>query len=262
MIAKIRRRARLTIQRLADRLLERRYGVESSRRVALEDLGLADPDRVWHDPSDWVALRRALARLGVTGDDVFVDFGSGLGRAVFVAAGFPFRRVLGVELSPELTESARRNLERFRGKRRAGEIELVTADALEFPIPKDLTVAYMYSPFKGDLFARVFDRLLALGRPLRLVYNYPYEHNRLIDSGRVAVLDVSPRSWPERKDDPADVIVTYLVGGAGAPPQPRERLRRKPEWLGRYDPGFKLEPPQPAAPEAAAGAETHPPDHG
>ena len=64
--------------------------------------------RLGYEGSHWVGVRRALNRLAVTRDDVFADFGSGKGPAVLVAATFPFRRAIGVEISDDLTRSATR----------------------------------------------------------------------------------------------------------------------------------------------------------
>jgi len=87
--------AKARLRRVSERVLELRYGVSTSEHVYHEDLGLDTENRVWHDPSDWIAIRRALARLRVGPSDVFVDFGSGLGRALLVASTLPFRRVVG-----------------------------------------------------------------------------------------------------------------------------------------------------------------------
>jgi hypothetical protein len=95
------------------RLVERRYGIRTSGVVPLDELGVAAPDRLNYKPAPWFALRRALPRRSVTPDDVFLDFGSGMGRLVFQAAlWYPFKRVIGVECprgctaSPKATSSA------------------------------------------------------------------------------------------------------------------------------------------------------------
>jgi hypothetical protein len=249
---RVPRAAKARLRRVNERVLELRYGVATSEHVYHEDLGLDTENRVWHDPSDWVAIRRALARLRVGPDDVFVDFGSGLGRALLVASTLPFRRVVGIELSAELSARARRNLVRSRIRRRADKVEVVTADALEWPIPPDLTVAYLYCPFTGDVFRRVIDKLLQSvdehPRPLRLVYNYPFEHNQLVRNERMRVLSVAPSTWPGKASD-ADVIVTYLVlpsderlAAEYSARFPR-RIRGSEQWLGEYEPGFALEKP-------------------
>ena len=249
---KVMRRSRLELGRLVERVLELRYSVQSARHDTLEELDLAGPDRNWHHPSDWISVRRALSKLGVSDRDVFLDFGSGRGRAVLIAAGFPFARVVGVELSEELTAIAQENLERYRGPVRAGQVELVSADATEYAVPDDLTVAYFYAPFTGETFARVLSNLLESvdrePRVLRVVYNYPTEHNQLVATGRARVLDVSPRSWPARPEAPDDVIVMYLLLPSAGPdaipgqaPEVRSSVQRAPEWLGPYEPGFHLD---------------------
>jgi hypothetical protein len=238
----------------AERAFEARFGVQTSARIPLEDLGLAAADRIWHDPSDWIALRRVLGGLGVGRADVFLDFGAGMGRALLVAGGLPFRRVIGVELSDRLAAAARENIDRCRPRLTARDFEVVVADAVDYEVPDDVTVAYFYCPFLGETFERVLDRLLAsvdrFPRVVRLVYNYPVEHNRLIDTGRAEVLDVAARSWPTRRGSPDDVIVTYLLlprGGRPAIPGPPPRrgpgLERAPQWLGPYDPGFEFTKP-------------------
>src|SRR6202453_3410424 len=43
----------------------------------------------------------------------FVDAGSGKGRALLLASDYPFREIIGVELSPELERIARSNIARY-----------------------------------------------------------------------------------------------------------------------------------------------------
>jgi SAM-dependent methyltransferase len=241
-------------QRGAERAFEVRFGVHTSARVPLEDLGLAAADRIWHDPSDWIAVRRALGNLRVGRDDVFLDFGAGMGRALLVAGRLPFRRLIGVELSDRLATMASENIDRCRAGLKTRDVEVVVADAVDYEVPDDVTVAYFYCPFIGETFGEVLDRLLASvdrsPRVVRLVYNYPVEHDRLIDTGRAEVLDVAARSWPVRRGSPDDVIVTYLLlphGGRSALPAPAPGrgpgVERAPQWLGPYDPGFELRRP-------------------
>src|SRR3984957_17090364 len=43
----------------------------------------------------------------------FVDLGSGKGRALLLASDYPFREIIGVELSPELDQIARANIAHY-----------------------------------------------------------------------------------------------------------------------------------------------------
>ncbi len=175
------------------RLVEWRHGIRTSGIVPLDELGIAGPDRVNYKPAPWLALRRALPRRSVTPDDVFADLGSGMGRVVFQAARwYPFRRVIGVELSARLHRVAQANIARNRGRLRCPDVRLVNADVLDYPVPADLTVVFLDNPFTGDLFAAVLDRLLAsvdrAPRPLTIVYFNPVEHERLLATGRIRLV--------------------------------------------------------------------------
>lgn len=171
------------------RWIERRNGIETSTVVELGRLGIAAPERGYYKPAPWLTLRRALPRGSVGPADVFIDFGSGMGRIVFQAAiGYPFKRVIGLELSTQLHKVAEANIARNRDRFRAREVQLLCGDALTYEIPDDVTVAFFNNPFTGDIFSTVVDRLLASAdrtpRQLRLIYFNPSEHDRLIATGR------------------------------------------------------------------------------
>jgi SAM-dependent methyltransferase len=77
----------------------------------------------------------------------FVDIGSGKGRALLMASEYPFRRVLGVELLPELNSIARENIAKFSGRNLGCvPIEAVCGDATEFIFPEGLLVILLNNP--------------------------------------------------------------------------------------------------------------------
>jgi len=175
------------------RLVERRHRIRTSGIVLLDELGVAAPDRVNYKPAPWFALRRALPRRSVTRDDVFLDLGSGMGRLVFQAAlWYPFKRVIGVELSARLHRIAEGNIDRNRRRLRCADVRLVCADVLDYEVPGDVTVVFFDNPFTGRIFATVVDRLLASvdrsPRPLTIIYFNPVEHERLMATGRVRLV--------------------------------------------------------------------------
>ncbi len=169
-------------------LIERRLGTETARVVDLASLGIQAPDRVRYEPSGWFDLRRILSPDDVSSEDVFLDYGSGKGRILLQAASYDFKRVLGVELSPELCRLAARNIDARRSSLRCKNVESVAADASEYALPDDVTVTYMYNPFRGETFARVVDRTIEsldrAPRRLRFIYRTPLEEERLLRTGR------------------------------------------------------------------------------
>ena len=195
-------------------LLERRFGVSTSEHVDFDELGYEGTDRFRYEPSGWLSFPLALPRHHVRPDDVLVDLGCGKGRVVIQAAAYPLRRVIGVEVSEQLLEVARRNVAHNDGRLRA-EVELVQADALEWEIPDDVTIVYMFNPFLGELFSQVIDRLAAFaersGRPLRLIYVNPEEHERVAAHPRVRELAGPSGLVPRLARMPPDDIRRYVI---------------------------------------------------
>ncbi len=90
----------------------------------------------------------------------FIDVGSGKGRVLFVAAEYPFRKVMGVEFSNALHDDAVANLKRYKfSGRRCSDIEPVHADAREFEFPNDNLVIYLFNPFGPEVMERMLDNL-------------------------------------------------------------------------------------------------------
>jgi hypothetical protein len=168
-------------------------------------------DRSQYSPSGWQFLRRAMRVVPVGPDDVFVDFGSGKGRVVYQAAKRPFKRVIGVEVSPALNDVARRNIEYVRPRLRCRDVELIACDALEWEIPDDLTVAYFYHPFTGDTFRRVIANIAASleRRPRRfdVIYVCPQNEDVLLEAGLFRCVKRWSGGW--RYDDPLRRIAVY-----------------------------------------------------
>jgi len=118
-------------------------------------------------------LRHALALFPEALDGFeFLDLGCGKGRALMVAAEFPFTRIAGVELSHNLCEIALANT--------ASEprIAIQEQDAATFEFPDGPLVVYLYHPFLKPVLRRVL-RKLERGRsahPTYLLYaGCPYE---------------------------------------------------------------------------------------
>jgi SAM-dependent methyltransferase len=202
---------RNTVSRL---LLERRFGVSTSEHVDFAELGYEGTDRFRYEPSGWLSLPLALPRHHVRPHDVLADLGSGKGRVLLQAASYPLRRVIGVELSPQLMAIAEENVSRADGRLRV-EVELVNEDVLEWRIPDDLTIAYMYNPFLGELFSQVVDRLAEFAertaRPLRVVYVNPEEHERMAAHPRVRELPGPDGLLPRLVRLPPGEIRRYVV---------------------------------------------------
>ena len=186
----VARTAYMRVRRIAtDVLLERRLGIETSREVDLATLGLAARDR-----GDYEAVRLdgdppALGTQPIHPDDVFLDLGSGKGRVVLEAARRPFRRVIGVEISPELNAIAARNLEASRRRLRAQDVRFITADANAHSrsptTSRSSTSATRLAARSSRPRWSSWSRPWTAGsRPVRVSYQFAREHDRLMATGR------------------------------------------------------------------------------
>jgi len=77
----------------------------------------------------------------------FVDLGSGKGRALLMASDYPFRKIIGIELLPELHRIASENLRKYASeKQKCRILEARRGDAREFNFPADPIVLYLFNP--------------------------------------------------------------------------------------------------------------------
>jgi SAM-dependent methyltransferase len=90
----------------------------------------------------------------------FIDIGSGKGRALLMASAYPFRRILGIELLPELNEIAKDNIRRFANReQRCENVETICGDATAFEFPAEPLVVYLFHPLPEAGFLRVIDNI-------------------------------------------------------------------------------------------------------
>ena len=114
-----------------------------------------------YQPTDPEVLRGMLEQLNIDFPRfTFIDLGSGKGRALLLAADYPFRRILGVELLPELHAIAQQNIARYHSEsQRCSAIESVCMNALDFDFPADPLVLYLFNPLPEPSLSAVFGRL-------------------------------------------------------------------------------------------------------
>lgn len=132
-----------------------------------------------YQPSDPVIFHEIMSRLPIDlCSFTFVDLGSGKGRALLLASDYPFRRIVGVELLPELHAIAQANVCKYRSERQqCCEFELHCADARDYSLPPEPLVIFLFEPFPEDVLRDVITRiewsLREAPRKVFLVYQNP-----------------------------------------------------------------------------------------
>ena len=146
---------------------------------------------------DPVSFRAAMSTLPIKFEDfVFVDFGSGKGRALILASEFPFKRIIGVEFSPELHAIAQSNIQKYSksGPSKSEflepasvRLESMCMDFLDFPLPLEPSVFLLFDPCDEyvleKLLFRIGASLAAHPRRIHLIYLAPaLARERMLDS--------------------------------------------------------------------------------
>lgn len=108
----------------------------------------------------------------------FVDIGSGKGRALLLAAEYPFRRIVGVELLPELNRTAEENIRRFETKPgQVSNIEARCEDAVAFQFPPEPLVVFLFNPLPEaglqTVVSNLESSLRQKPRPVYVIYANP-----------------------------------------------------------------------------------------
>jgi SAM-dependent methyltransferase len=101
-------------------------------------------------------------------DHTFIDLGSGKGRALIMAGEYKFRRIIGIEFSPELCAIAKKNLAITRT-----HAEVICQSAVDFEFPREPTVIFMCNPFFEEVMKPVISHMHRDGF---LVYVNPKLH--------------------------------------------------------------------------------------
>lgn len=180
----------LAISRIYDVFFDFYYGIDTASRVELEDLDISEESvqkGQMYQPSGVLPFKKVLKNLDfINSQTVFVDFGSGKGRTIILAAMSPIKRSVGVEFSKELVNDADRNLE-IASKRSLlkASAENVCCDAAKYKYTDDENIFYFFFPFDDEIMNKVIDGILdsfqRVPRDMHVVYYYPVHNNVFAD---------------------------------------------------------------------------------
>ncbi len=134
-----------------------------------------------YQPTDPTEFHDVLSQVPADFSDfVFIDLGSGKGRALLLASEYPFREIVGIEVQPELNRIAQENIIRFpSGGRFCRRISSLCMDARDFQFPDEPILLYLFNPFPDYVLKTVMTNfetsLRARPRPVFIIYNTPME---------------------------------------------------------------------------------------
>jgi len=186
----VRRTAQSALSVIEDRVFELRYETDTLRTVDKEDLNPSSPNRfeaVYYAPTRGRAFKKLLEKFTVPRDSTFVDLGSGKGKVLMLAAQLGFRRIVGVDFSPELCRIAEQNVLKY-GRRAPlrSEIKVVLSDVAEYAIQDDECVFFLANPFGPSVIQQLAKNMRAsldrVPRRIWIIYRHPL-HRNILEAG-------------------------------------------------------------------------------
>ena len=156
---------------------DKEFGVETATMVPMSKLSINSRNTAFachYQPIGSQRFHEVMRRLPIDHSSfTFIDIGSGKGKALLLAASYPFKECVGVEFSSQLDAIAHRNFKSYRGPVRSN-IRTVVQDATEFTFPDVPLVVYFYNPFEAAVIEPVLANLKQVqANPLYVVYIYP-----------------------------------------------------------------------------------------
>lgn len=186
---------------LKGRLYDMRHGVHTAPEISLNDLDIESPNAA--RGGDYSGTEPNYFREIMDGFELelpqftFIDIGSGMGRALFLASEKPFRRIIGVEFARELHEIAEQNIAKFRSsEQQCFDITSICEDGAVYKLPDEPIICYLFNPFDREVFERVianFERSLhASPRELYIIYTNPMHNDLFVASPAFEQIDEGP----------------------------------------------------------------------
>lgn len=92
---------------------------------------------------------------------LFIDLGSGKGRALLLASKFPYKEIIGIELSENLHEIAIKNIQIYRDElQKCYKIKSICCDVYSYEMPHDENIVfYLYNPFDAHVMRSVLQKI-------------------------------------------------------------------------------------------------------
>jgi hypothetical protein len=143
---------------------DKRFGTDTEGKMYHWQLGMTAEGEYESNPYEaapaWL-IHKILAELPIDADEfVFVDIGSGKGRALMVASEFGFSKIVGVEMSAVLCETASRNLDRYLASRgKTSRYAICCANASDYVFGAEPAVVFLFNPFGERTFRAMLSNL-------------------------------------------------------------------------------------------------------
>jgi len=131
----------------------------------------------YYADSGGLEFDKIISNFNITSRDAIVDYGSGKGGILISLSKYPFSKITGVEIDPELVEIAKSNIRKLN----ITNVEIKCCDAAEFKQLQEYNYFYFFDPFPCSVMQDVIDNIkksiLDQPRKVTIIYLNPSCHD-------------------------------------------------------------------------------------
>jgi SAM-dependent methyltransferase len=165
-------------------LLENVRGLDTLKYVDVEELGFSENIGYRYEGTSIKIIKKVLRDLKIHSGDRIIDVGCGKGSALIGFSKFPFKRITGLEISNELLEICKKNLNILK----INNVDFIKTNALYFNHYMSYNYIYFYNPFPESTFRVVLNNIITAtstnrGNSIYIIYKNPTCHDIIINSG-------------------------------------------------------------------------------
>jgi len=178
--------------KMNNRYFDWRYDVDTASNLSLRAMDFKNPNKpegVEYGTIPPYLIKKILDQVNYDQSDVFLDFGCGKGRVLLIASEYKFKKIIGIEFSPELAGIALKNILSCRDYNNfdIDRIKIIEKDVLDYKYNNDETVFYLYNPFSNiildQLCGQIVKSIHHKPRRVYIIYVNPIFANIIISNG-------------------------------------------------------------------------------
>ena len=127
-----------------------------------------------YEPTPYSVIEELFTKYPFADSDHLVDFGSGKGRLLIMAAYYSCKNITGYEINSDMYQDSLKNIESFKKKHGIiSHFSILNENAEKIVINDDMNKFYFFNPFHLKVFIKISRLLLeSLKKNKRTVYLY------------------------------------------------------------------------------------------
>ena len=188
---------KIYLLKIDTRIFDYKYNVKTHKDLNINNLkfnSINKKEAFNYETIAIFSIKQILNNIDINKNDIFIDFGCGKGRVLLIASQYKFKKIIGIEFSPELVDIARSNVSICKDYNsfNIDIIKIIEGDVLDYKYNNNETVFYLYNPFSNIILDRLCEDIVKsyISNPRRILLIYVNSiyrprkfHNLIIDKG-------------------------------------------------------------------------------